>query len=233
MKKRTFPASFDSFDGLKEMIDMESLPNHVPVSPRPAKAGEGEKLSPDEEKSLFLAAVEGTRPLSRNNLPELEAVPLVPRPVVGETEPHSDDSREVVALLHDLVRRGRGFAVDQTPEYMGATAGNVSPDLLGRLHQGDFSIQAHIDLHGYTEAEAAKALDRFLKEALGTRKRGVLIVHGRGLCSPGKPVLKHMVERKLSRGYWKKWVLAYSSARLRDGGAGATCVLLRNTPVKS
>jgi DNA-nicking Smr family endonuclease len=58
----------------------------------------------------------------------------------------------------------------------------------------------------------------------------VLIVHGRGLCSPAEPVLKGLVHRHLRRNPWRRWVLAFTSARMIDGGAGATCVLLRRRP---
>jgi DNA-nicking Smr family endonuclease len=58
----------------------------------------------------------------------------------------------------------------------------------------------------------------------------ILIIHGRGLSSPADPVLKTKVIQWLSTGPWRKWVMAYASARLCDGGAGATYVLLRNRP---
>ena len=70
-------------------------------------------------------------------------------------------------------------------------------------------------------------LERFLKDAISRGKHGVLVIHGRGLCSPGEPVLKQMVMKTLGRGYWRKRVVAFASARLSDGGAGATYVLLR------
>jgi DNA-nicking Smr family endonuclease len=59
----------------------------------------------------------------------------------------------------------------------------------------------------------------------------VLIVHGRGLSSPAKPVLKTKVIEWLTCGPWRKWVIAFTSARSFDGGAGATYVLLRQRPV--
>ena len=62
-------------------------------------------------------------------------------------------------------------------------------------------------------------------------KTGILVTHGRGLSSPAEPILKRKVEEWLTRGPWRKWVVAYTSARLCDGGAGATYVLLRPRPV--
>jgi len=71
---------------------------------------------------------------------------------------------------------------------------------------------------------------RFLKEALSSGKRAVLIVHGRGLSSPEEPVLKTKVKEWLTSGRWRKWVMAFTSARACDGATGATYVLLRQRP---
>ncbi|MCD6353824.1 MAG: Smr/MutS family protein [Proteobacteria bacterium] len=58
-----------------------------------------------------------------------------------------------------------------------------------------------------------------------------MIVHGRGFCSPKKPVLKTKVVEWLTRSHWRKRVVAFSSTRACDGGAGATYVLLRQRPI--
>jgi DNA-nicking Smr family endonuclease len=100
-----------------------------------------------------------------------------------------------------------------------------------RLHRGDYSIQARVDLHGLNAMDAKEVFENFLKWAVITDKRGVLVIHGRGLSSPSEPVLKKKVLEWLTRGPWRKWVIAYSSARSCDGGAGATYVLLRTRPV--
>jgi DNA-nicking Smr family endonuclease len=99
------------------------------------------------------------------------------------------------------------------------------------LHQGEFSIQAFVDLHGLYVRDAQEVFEEFLKRAVTTGKRGILIVHGRGLSSPSEPILKKKVIEWLTHGPWRKWVVAYSSARRCDGGAGATYVLLRKRPV--
>lgn len=95
------------------------------------------------------------------------------------------------------------------------------------LHSGKCSIQDFIDLHGFTEAEAEAALVEFLETA--RLKEGlscVKVIHGRGLRSPGEPVLKLMVGRLL-KGSLSKHVRAYATAPARDGGLGATYVLLK------
>lgn len=118
-----------------------------------------------------------------------------------------------------------------TPEYIEGTGYNVHPGVARRLHRGDYSIQAHVDLHALKAIDAKEVFEKFLKGSVMTGKRGVLIIHGRGLSSPAGPVLKEKVIEWLTHGPWRKWVIAYASARLCDGGAGATYVLLRQRPV--
>jgi DNA-nicking Smr family endonuclease len=77
-------------------------------------------------------------------------------------------------------------------------------------------------------AQAKEAFGDFLNEAIRSGKRAVLIIHGRGISSPGEPVLKNKVSEWLTRSHWRKWVIAFTSAQSYDGGAGATYVLLRH-----
>ena len=141
------------------------------------------------------------------------------------------DDAEVLEKLKNLVKYGTGFNVSDTPEYIEGTGYHVHPEIARRLHRGDYSIQAFVDLHGLLVEDAKEVFEKFLKWAVTTGKTGVLIIHGRGLSSPSEPILKNKVIEWLTRGPWRKWVVAYSSARKCDGGAGATYVLLRQRPV--
>lgn len=142
-----------------------------------------------------------------------------------------DEISEVLAQLEQLVGTGEGFHVSRTPEYIEGTGACVPISYAWRLHRGDFSIQSHIDLHGLNLKEARAAFDAFLKEAVSTGKRAVLVIHGRGLSSPAEPVLKNGVRSWLTSRAWQKWVLAFASAQPFDGGAGATYILLRESPL--
>ena len=179
----------------------------------------------EDEKKMFLEAMADVTPIQRGDRVE---VPSTVSPPVSNDK-HQDDG--VLHDLQQLVAFGKGFVVSDTPEYIEGTGYNVSPEFARRLHRGDFSIQAHIDLHGLCVKEARTVFEQFLKDSIMAGKRAVLIVHGRGLSSPDKPVLKTMVVEWLRCGPWRKWVIAFSSARSFDGGAGATYVLLRQRPV--
>lgn len=94
------------------------------------------------------------------------------------------------------------------------------------LQRGAYAIQAEIDLHGMTVAEAKPRLQNFVERCAKNGKLCIRIVHGKGLGSGERgPVLKNAVNRWL-----RKWdvVLAFVSARQVDGGTGAVYVLLKD-----
>ena len=88
-------------------------------------------------------------------------------------------------------------------------------------------MQAELDLHGLTLAEAKPRLADFIDYNASQGKYCVRIVHGKGLGSGERgPVLKNAVNRWL-----RKWdsVLAFVSTTQVDGGTGAVYVLLQNS----
>jgi DNA-nicking Smr family endonuclease len=186
-------------------------------------------LPPDEETALFNAAMEGVLPLQNNRHPGNSAQPQrLNNAPLGVAEEDAEGLRQ----LRALVENGEGFALEYTAEYMAGPEGNCPDHLTQALHQGRYTIQDHIDLHGLRVSEAEVALTAFFKRAVATGKRGLLIVHGRGLRSAAAPVLKKRVKHWLTRGPWRRWVAAFASAQAYDGGTGATYVLIRRSPVK-
>ena len=238
---KTFKSSgaFKPFKELKELLEKKSL------KPAPAPVGHAKKQvfktcnrqqnisKPDKNKldkepsenELFFREMADVAPISRGDRIKPS---FYPGPPAG---PDYDCQDETLLKLDNLVKFGTGFVVADTPEYIEGRGYNVHPEITKRLHRGDFSIQAHIDLHGLGVEDARHAFELFLKHSIATGKKAVLIVHGRGLSSPDKPVLKTGVVQWLTCGPWRKWVIAFSSARSCDGGAGATYVLLRRRPL--
>jgi DNA-nicking Smr family endonuclease len=223
MKPRKSSFSFKSFEDLKVLRENNSF--FPPAKPKCKPANSEGKESPELGWELFRKAMEGVRPIPRDNCVERMFQIKLP-----ERSGYQEDA-EILEKLRDLVRYGKGFNVADTSEYIEGTGYNVHPEVARRLHRGDYSIQAYVDLHGLLADEAKEVFEKFLKWAVTTDKRGVLVIHGRGLSSPYEPVLKKKVVEWLTRGPWRKWVVAYSSARIYDGGAGATYVLLRQRPV--
>jgi DNA-nicking Smr family endonuclease len=217
--------SFKPFKHLDRLLKMDSLPLY-PGPNLPASTETDGAEDPVRDRDLFNKAMSGVTPIVQDKYSpndDLTAVLVHEEPRLYQCD--------VLRRLDDLVQSGDGFIVADTPEYHEGLGHRVHPTATRHLHGGRFSIQAHIDLHGFSAPEAERAVDIFLREAIRSGKRAVLVVHGRGLSSPKRPILKAKVRDWLTRGTWRKWVMAFTSARLCDGGTGATYVLLRQRPV--
>jgi DNA-nicking Smr family endonuclease len=195
--------------------------------PKPNKntaATESKPSTPKEQEAdLFVEAMADVSPMHSDLYWQM---PQKKRP---RRSSQRVDDPELNALKR-LIDSGEGFRVADTPEYMEAAGPGVDRSLIKRLHQGRYAVQDHVDLHGLISAEAEQVLSQFIHNALASGKRMVLVIHGRGLSSPGRPVLKNMVYTWLTRGPLRRYILAFASARPCDGGAGATYVLLRKRP---
>src|SRR6516225_3658950 len=193
----------------------------VPTNSTPTKL----EASPSTaaETDLFASAMAGVVPLPRGPDTRIEG----PAPACGGPGPVSEEA-EALAALSDLVAGVAHFDITDTREYIEGVVVGLDPRVVRRLRRGDFAWQAHLDLHGLTAAEARETVDRFILESFRAGRRCVLVVHGRGLNSKDRtPVLKERLKSWLAHGRIAKVVLAFTTARLCDGGAGALYVLLR------
>ncbi len=223
MKPSKYSLTLKSFQDLKALLKKKDFP--LANRPHTHPMNHEEKQHPELEEELFKKAMEGVAPIPRDN-----RVERIFGTGLRDNSRRQEDA-EALEKLEELVKYGKGFNVADTPEYIEGTGYRVHPDVAKRLHRGDYSIQAFVDLHGLLAEDAKEVFEKFLKWAVTAGKTGVLIIHGRGLSSPSEPVLKKKVVEWLTHGHWRKWIAAYSSARICDGGAGATYVLLRPHPV--
>jgi len=173
----------------------------------------------DDEASdaaLFRAAVKDARPLKPGRR-------VAPAPARRAARAHFTRAERQAVLAESLSQPGPYVETQPGDELVYRREG-VNALVLRRLRRGDFRVEAALDLHGMTEAAAAAALAQFLAGSLSRGLRCVRVIHGKGMRSgPRGPVLKQAVNTLLRRS---QHVLAFSSARARDGGTGATLVLL-------
>jgi len=83
-----------------------------------------------------------------------------------------------------------------------------------------------LDLHGRLKDEAMAAVRDFLATSRRHGARKVLIVHGKGLHSAGKSVLKDAVRQLVTKN---PHVSTWGEASRQEGGNGATWVWLNPT----
>jgi DNA-nicking Smr family endonuclease len=191
------------------------------LAPRPSPAPVND--TPLDDTQLLQEALRDVRPLSglRHAPPCIDSSKGLTRAIVTE-------EAEVLAELSDLVAGQGSFDITETEEYVEGARAGLDPRLIVRLRRGEFAVEAHLDLHGMTQADSRQALTDFIHESTRKGHRTVLVVPGRGLGSPGgRPVLKHATVQWLSHGSLSGYVLGFVTARPTDGGAGALYVLLR------
>jgi DNA-nicking Smr family endonuclease len=184
------------------------------ISPVPKK--ESSNIKTDQE--LFSEAmadvkeIKEFRKISPKIPPKIKTLPVT-----------KDDSIEI---LRQIVQGEGKIRLSDTGEYIEWVSPNIRKDIVQKLHEGNFSVQDHIDLHGMILVEAEEAFSDFFRGALKKRLFCIKVIHGRGLRSPQRPVLKEALKRWL-HGPFRKSVLAYTTARDCDGGLGATYIILK------
>jgi len=198
-------------------IDEASGQEQLAQKPRQSREEQDESL-------YFLEALSDVMPLigSKNKITRL------PDPNIRPSHPAGNDELEGLAHLSDLVSGILEMDITFTDEYIeGATPG-FSRKLMQQLKRGLFPVQDYVDLHRLTKQEAEVRVRDFLLQSYRLGLRCVLVVHGRGLNSENHiPVLKERLPAWLKQRPINKIVLAFSTARPYDGGAGAIYVLLR------
>jgi DNA-nicking Smr family endonuclease len=168
-----------------------------------------------EDSQLFREAVRDVKPLAHERQPSRARRPA-PRASFTRADQHAVLRESMAGVPDDPTLAGGDELIFHRP--------GVQSTVLRKLRRGQYRVQAEIDLHGLTVAQAKQQLRDFLAHALVRQMRCVRVIHGKGLRSGHRgPVVKNAVNGLLKR---TGAVLAYVSARQVDGGSGAVYVLL-------
>jgi DNA-nicking Smr family endonuclease len=167
-----------------------------------------------DDKRLFREAVRDVKRLRT----QPRVTPPKPRPQARFAR--LDD----LEVLKESLDTSPGDLLVETGDELTFRRAGVQDAVLRKLRRGEFRVEAELDLHGLTAAQAKLELRNFLLEAQRSAMRCIRVIHGKGLRSGHRgPVLKHTVNALLQK---TAAVLAFSSARPVDGGTGAIYVLL-------
>jgi DNA-nicking Smr family endonuclease len=94
-----------------------------------------------------------------------------------------------------------------------------------KVRRGKLAIAGSIDLHGHTQASAARALPAYLEDQQAEGARCVLVITGKG--RQGEGVLKRNFLDWLDSAAARALVSGFAESHPRHGGAGAFYVFLR------
>ena len=170
-----------------------------------------------DDKEEFRKAMSDAKPLKA----DIRVPTEKPKPKPKARFKRADDLAVLAESLEDdidAIEHGSGGALRFHRQHVGRRT-------FRKLTRGGYSVQAEIDLHGMTLAEAKPRLRDFIEYSTQQNHLCVRVVHGKGLGSGERgPVLKSAVNAWLRR--WKN-VLAFVSTRQVDGGTGAIYVLLQ------
>ncbi len=210
---------------LRSLAELGALRDTLPSAAKPAvpvPALPALPMKPGDAPDLLRRAFAGVAPLDRAKRSR-----VAPGRPASTPRVFADDDL-VRAHLRDLVSGDAPFDIADTVEYVEGSAVGLDRHVVKRLRRGDYAVQGHLDLHGLTRERARDVVVEFVREARRRAWRCVLVVHGRGHGSKDQvPVLKESMRAWLAHGWLSRQVLAFTTARPHDGGAGALYVLLR------
>lgn len=184
--------------------------------------GRGDRLS-DKDAALWRHVTGDVRPLKRREKPETPAAePAAAKPAAADAAAKRKTAKPVAPAGREVPP-----PPPAPPPLAHGAAPGVDRRTAANLKRGRLPIEARIDLHGLTQAEAHRALRAFISAQHGAGRRCVLVVTGKGTRSEGGGVLRAMVPRWLNEGDLRPLVLSFTYARPQDGGEGALYLLLK------
>lgn len=172
----------------------------------------------DEEKALFRQAMQSVKPLKKGT--------ATPRELIV---PKNQAIARKRAVSEKPLPSGMTLSSYYTDEVLAHTtlsyvSHGIPAKRFRELKMGAIQWQAQLDLHGLTTEDARETLLAFILRQYEAEHRSILIIHGKGGVHGEAPVLKNLVN------HWLKQiptVLAFHSAKPKDGGTGALYVLLK------
>ena len=175
--------------------------------------------SKSDDNLSFAQLLRDVKPLRKEHSNKTELNHPKPKPIPRETQ--KDNKR----VLKESLAISLEYEDLQPGDSLSFCRPGIQKKIFQKLKKGQFKIDAELDLHGMTVAQAQEALAQFIHNSRITHNRCVRIIHGKGYGSSNKgPRLKPMVSQWLQK---RNEILAFCSARPVDGGTGAIYVLLK------
>lgn len=200
--------------------------------PKPQLVQEAQ-APPKDDMDLFTRAMSDVAPIpggskGRQIPGESPLARSTTTPGMNRPGMENGDDIWVTDYLRNLVQGTVDFELSYSEEYLHGYIQNLDKKVLGKLKAGQFSVEAHLDMHGLNALQARDATYDFLRNQYHLGRRCVLLIPGRGKNSPGgMALIREELPLWLTRDPLRRVVLAFCTALPQHGGAGALYVLLR------
>ena len=170
-----------------------------------------------EDENIFLNAMSGVKPLESSDVVhELEK----PKAKVIQQDDFADEW-----IINDPLSDELEVTEVDGGEVLSFCRDGIQKNVFKKLRSGGYRISDELDLHGLSVKQAKEILVFYIQEAAQFEGCCIRIIHGKGLSSgKQKSVLKTYINHWLSE---HDRVLAFHSAKVKDGGTGAVYVLLK------
>jgi len=172
-------------------------------------------MAEDDEQGLFAEAMGKVKPLQAADNKVLA------------NKPKPAQTLQTVSLRHAqagiISKPSLALFVQPTDDPWVFVSDGISRDRLKRLAAGRPSVERTFDLHGMTRNQALAMLEGACGQAINEGIRVLCIIHGRGLHSQGRAVLKEAVYHWFRQGPLANRVLAMIP---QPGSGGGACLLL-------
>ncbi len=163
----------------------------------------------DDDMLIWRRVARTARPLPGRKLPEAPKKSAAPAKPAGVLSP--------APAMHPRAETGPAPKKPAPPAELSGEK---------RVRRGKLEVEAKLDLHGMTQAQARAALGRFVAKSRIDGMRVVLVVTGKG--RGGEGALRRAAPEWLAEE--AAHVAGYAPAHARHGGSGAFYVRLRRPP---
>jgi len=180
-----------------------------------------EQIQEQQDQNFFLEAMSGVNPFSSDqSTNKVLHSKQKPSPKLRQPEDFDDD-----LIVNDPLSDEREVTEIDGGEILSFCRDGIQKNVFKKLRSGNYRISDELDLHGLNVKQAKEVLVYYLQEAVQFEGCCIRIIHGKGLSSgKKKSVLKTYINHWLGE---HERVLAFHSAKIRDGGTGAVYVLLK------
>jgi len=188
------------------------------------------KKSKPDSLDLWQKVTKTVEPIKSNKISPVALTPNIDEKV-STHKPNKKSIKQLSTSLASISGRNDAIAKKPSPSDLRYDKpSGIDASSSKKLRSGKFEIEATLDLHGMTQANAYRSLQSFIQRSVEKQLRTILVITGKG--SEGKGILRNQLPDWLKSDMCSVYILAFGQAQAKDGGSGAFYIRLRRNREK-